>query len=78
MSLTGEKPVLLTDVGKAMKNIAAGKPALSDDPEYDAENDVDRASYDVENVQEPEKQSMIKTKYVAVESDDITFNLFTA
>ena len=60
MSLTGGSPVLFTDVGKAMKDIATGKPALSDDPEYDAEN-----------VQEPETQSMIKTKYVTIKSDEL-------
>ena len=60
MSLTGGEPVHFTDVGKAMKNLAAGKTSLSDDPEYDAEN-----------VQEPETQSMINTKYVTIKSDEL-------
>ena len=57
MSLSGNKSVHFTDVGKAMKNCSDGKPRLSDDP-----------SYGVEDVEE--KQSMMKTKYSTIKTDD--------
>ena len=59
MSLSGNKSVHFADVGKAMKNCSDGKPRLSDDP-----------SYDIEDVEGEEKQSMMKTKYSTIKTDD--------